>query len=364
MSSSLGKMFRVTIFGESHGPCIGVVIDGCPAGLMIDEGGIREELRRRSPREPEISTSRREPDEVKILSGVFRGYTTGAPLCMLVRNEDVRSHNYHEVRYRPRPGHADYTAYVKYGGYNDYRGGGIFSGRITVAMVMAGAIARKILAHFGIKIIAHTIEIGGIKARRPSMELIEELASRSPVGCADLKASAEMVKVIKEARRLGDSVGGVIEVIALNVPPGVGEPVFDTLEGDLAKAFFAIPGVKGVEFGAGFKAASMKGSEYNDQFIIRHGRIATKSNNAGGIQGGISNGMPIICRIAFRPPSSIRRPQRTVDLRTLKETVLRLQGRFDPCIVPRALPIVKAMMAIVLTDHMIQAGMIPRVIKE
>ncbi len=366
MSFSLGKLFRITVFGESHGTCIGVVVDGCPAGLSLTEADVQKELDRRRAKYPGITTSRKEPDKVRILSGVFNGFTTGAPICMVVYNEDVKSDYYELIKHRPRPGHADYTAYLKYGGFNDYRGGGIFSGRITVAMVAAGGVATKLLSNLGIKVLAHTVNIGGIEATNYDLsdaDAVESLIEKSPVGCADLKASEEMTELIKRISERGDTVGGIAEVVILNVPPGIGEPLFDTLDGDLAKAFLAIPGVKGVEFGVGFKAALMLGSQYNDEFSIVGGRIITKTNNSGGIQGGLSNGMPIVCRVVFRPPSSVKVPQRTVDLITHEEVELRLEGRYDACILPRALPVLKSVAATVLVDHLIAAQKIPRVLK-
>ncbi len=366
MSFSLGKLFRVTVFGESHGVGVGVVVDGCPAGLNLSESDIQVELDRRRPKNPEISTPRTEPDRVRILSGVFNGFTTGAPITMVVFNEDVKSDYYELIRYRPRPGHADYVAYVKYGGFNDFRGGGIFSGRVTVAMVAAGAIALKLLSRFGIKIVAHTVNINGIEARNydlSDINSLEEVVERSPIGCADPKASEEMLGLVKKVGEVGDSVGGIAEVVISNLPPGIGEPFFDTLDGDLAKAFFSIPGVKGVEFGVGFKAASMLGSQYNDSFSLANGRVVTKTNNSGGIQGGLSNGMPVVCRVVFRPPSSIRIPQRTVDLIKYEEVELSLSGRYDPCILPRALPVLRSAAALVLVDHLIISHVMPRVLR-
>ena len=339
-----------------------MVVDGCPAGLKLNVESIQRELNRRKPKGP-LSTSRVEEDRVEILSGVFRGFTTGAPICMVVWNRDVSSEEYERLRFTPRPGHADYTAYVKYGGYSDYRGGGRFSGRITAGFVMAGAVAKALLNLIGVEVLAHTVEIAGIRAEAVGLENIRKLAPKSPVGCADPEASRRMVKAILEASRSGDSVGGVVECVALNVPVGLGEPVFDTLDGDIAKALFSIPAVKAVEFGLGFELARLKGSESNDEFTVKDGRVVTETNRCGGILGGISNGMPIVCRVAFKPPSSIRKPQRTVNLRSMEETVIKVRGRHDPCIVPRVLPIVEAMVSIVLVDHAIRGGFIPRVIR-
>jgi chorismate synthase len=360
---SLGEMFRVTSFGESHGKCVGVVVEGCPAGLKISEQMVQEELDRRRAVQTIYSTPRMEEDKVEIVSGVFNGFTTGAPICMIVWNREFDSKPYDSIRFTPRPGHADYTAYMKYGGFNDYRGGGRFSGRITIGFVMAGAVAKKILSILDIEVIAYTVEIAGIRAKVKDILEVKENVRKSVVGCPDLKASNMMVEAISSAKEDGDSVGGVIECVALNVPVGLGEPVFKTLEGELARAFYAIPGVKGVEFGAGFDVAKMRGSENNDQYILKGGRVVTRTNNCGGVLGGISNGMPIVCRVAVKPPSSISREQDTVDLARMEETKLKVVGRHDACIVPRALPVVESMMAIVLVDNAIKAGIIPRVLR-
>ncbi len=362
MSNSLGKMFTVTSFGESHGRCVGVIIDGCPAGLPVSEDDIQKEVDKRKPTSP-IATTRSEAEKVEIISGISEGYTTGAPVCLLTWNTDIDSKEYERVKSLPRPGHADYTAFVKYGGFNDYRGGGRFSGRITVGFVMAGAVAKKLLERLNIEIIAHTVEIGGIEAAKKDPAEIRAAVEKNSLRCADSKAAEEMLKVIEKAKAEGDSLGGIIEGIALNVPVGLGEPVFDTLEGDLAKAIFAIPAVKGVEFGSGFSAARKRGSENNDSFAIENGRIVTTTNNAGGILGGISNGMPIVLRAAVKPTSSIAVRQDTVDMVEMKNTTIEVKGRHDACIVPRAVPVVEAMMAVILCDFSLRAGIIPEVIK-
>jgi chorismate synthase len=362
MGNSLGKNFIVTSFGESHGKCIGIVIDGCPAGLPITEKDIQVELDKRKPVDSVASTKRVEEDKVDVLSGIFKGHTTGATVCLVVWNNDIDSGNYEKNRDLLRPGHADFTALMKYGGYNDYRGGGRFSGRITAGFVMAGAIASKLLNLAGIKVLAHTVEIGGIKADAANLAAIRKI-DKSPLKCADPEAVKKMLGAIEQARKEGDSLGGIIEGIALNVPAGLGEPVFDTLEGDIAKALFAIPAVKGVEFGAGFAAVKMKGSENNDAFCIRRGKIVTVSNNSGGILGGISNGMPIVCRVAVKPTPSIGQKQKTVNIDKMGNDELENKGRHDVCIVPRAVPVVSAMMAITLCDYALQAKIIPEVIK-
>ena len=362
MGNTIGKLFCVTSFGESHGPCIGVVLDGCPAGLPLTEEDIQHEVDKRRPDPTAGGTGRREGDRVRIVSGILNGYTTGAPLCMIVSNEDINSHPYEDTRFLPRPGHADYAAHIKYGGFNDFRGGGRFSGRVTAGFVMAGAVASKLLFGIGVKVIVHTVQIDNIQAAECSPLEITDKIWENPVRCADPETAIKMIKKIEEIKNKGDSLGGIVEAIAIDVPAGLGEPVFDTLEGDLAKAFFAIPAVKGVEFGAGFKAAAMRGSENNDRYITKNGKIVTATNNAGGISGGISNGMPITARVAFKPTPSISRRQRTIDLRNLTETEITVKGRHDACIVPRAVPVVEAMMAIILCDFAMRARLIKEVI--
>ncbi|MFC2065961.1 chorismate synthase [Chloroflexota bacterium] len=363
MGNSLGRLFTITSFGESHGRCVGVIIDGCPAGLPVNEGDIQREVDKRHPGGNVAATRRVEEDKVEILSGVFNGFTTGAPICMSIWNKDVDSSEYEKSRFLPRPGHADYTAFVKYGGFNDFRGGGRFSGRITATFVMAGAIARKLLGLNGMEVLAHTVEIGGIKARLKEFDDIKENVEKNPLRCADMEAAGEMSRLIEKVKEEGDSLGGIIEGIALNVPVGLGEPVFNTLDGDLAKALLAIPAVKGVEFGSGFSAAGKSGSENNDPFIVKDGEIVTVTNNAGGILGGISNGMPILVRVAVKPTASIAKNQSTVDIKDMGKVSLAVRGRHDVCIVPRAVAVVEAMMAVTLCDFAMRAGLIPRVVK-
>ncbi|MCK4862700.1 MAG: chorismate synthase [Dehalococcoidales bacterium] len=363
MQNNIGSLFTVTSFGESHGKCVGVVIDGCPAGLPLAIADIQKEVDRRRAGEGAASTTRQEKDRVEILAGVSDGFTTGAPVCLLIANEDVKDADYADIRFRLRPGHADFTAYTKYGGFNDWRGGGRFSGRITATFVMAGAVAGKLLDTIGVEIVAHTVEIGGIAAGPVEYDDIKKKAGDDPLYCADPSASKKMTELIAMTKQEGDSLGGIIEGIALNVPVGLGEPVFDSLDGELAKALLAIPAVKGVEFGAGFAVARKKGSENNDPFILQGDRIVTATNNAGGILGGISSGMPIVVRVAVKPTSSIAREQATVDIQKMASTGLRIEGRHDVCIVPRAVPVVEAMMAVTLCDFAMRAGLIPRVIK-
>jgi len=300
---------------------------------------------------------------VEILSGIFNGFTTGAPICLLVWNKNIDSSEYEKTRFLPRPGHSDYTAFIKYGGFNDYRGGGMFSGRITAAPVMAGAIAKKLLSLNGIEIVAATIEIGGIKANPVSLEKIKENVAGNPLRCADLATVDEMTAAVTGAKEEGDSLGGIIEGIAINVPVGLGEPLIDTLDGELAKALFSIPAVKGVEFGSGFSGSRSRGSDNNDQFTIDNDKIVTKTNNSGGILGGISNGMPIVVRVAVKPTSSIANNQQTVNLSNLQAADLTVKGRHDACIVPRAVIIVESVMALTLCDFMMRAGLIQGVIK-
>lgn len=356
-ANTIGERFRVTVIGESHGPLIGAIIDGVPAGLPISEGDIQPMLDLRRPHGELYSTGREEPDSVRIASGLYRGMTTGGPLTLLIENRDVDSRPY-EGPPIPRPGHADYTAWIKYGGRNDPRGGGRFSGRMTAAFVASGAVALKLLRRIGVEVLAYTVEIGGVRAHADLS--VEEKRRRyeDPLRCPDHEASKSMEEKIMKARRDGDSVGGIVECLVVDVPAGLGEPIIDTLDGDLAKAMFAIPAVKGIEFGAGFKAARLRGSENNDQFTVEDGKVVTLTNNAGGILGGISNGMPIAFRVAFKPVSSIARKQRSVRLDTMEEVELIVKGRHDICIVPRAVPIVESMTAIVIVDHVLRAGII------
>ncbi|MCL0091700.1 chorismate synthase [Dehalococcoidales bacterium] len=358
MGNSFGKLFTITSFGESHGRCVGITIDGCPAGLPITEGDIQRELDKRKP-----GAARVEEDKVELLSGIFNGFTTGAPICLLIWNKDIDSSEYEKNRFLPRPGHADYTAFAKYGGFNDFRGGGRFSGRITATFVLAGAIAKKLLKLSDIEVLAHTIEIGGVKAQAKEFDEIKENVEKNQLRCADLEAARAMAGLIEKVKEEGDSIGGIIEGIGRNVPTGLGEPVFDTLDGELAKALLAIPAVKGIEFGAGFSVAKKRGSENNDPFIIKNGKIVTVTNNTGGILGGISNGMPIVVRVAIKPTASIIKSQQTVNIEQMKEVSLAIRGRHDTCIVPRAVVVIESMMAVILCDFAMRAGLIPRVIK-
>ncbi len=355
--NTFGKKFRVTTFGESHGRAVGVIVDGCPPGLELSEEDVQRELDRRRPGQSKITTQRKEEDKVEILSGVFEGKTLGTPIAMVVYNRDIDSSPYYELRNKPRPGHADLTYFLKYKHY-DFRGGGRASGRETLARVAAGAIAKKLLEKINVEILAHTIEIHGIKARELSIAEIRKNAEKSLVRCADLETAKKMEEEIIKAKKEGDSVGGVIELIALNVPPGLGEPVFDKLDADIGKAMLSIGAVKGVEIGLGFGFARKKGSEVKDELYLSEGKIKTYSNNAGGILGGISNGMPIVVRVAVKPTPSIAKPQRTVDLKKKEEVTIEIKGRHDPCIVPRVLVVCEAMLALVLVDHALRSGVL------
>lgn len=365
MNNSLGEIFRITSFGESHGDCVGIVIDGCPAGLPLFVEDIQREAdKRKSGRNRPLATARKEEDRVEIFSGVFNDRTTGAPICLAIWNRNIDSSEYERVKDLIRPGHADFTAFEKYGGFHDWRGSGRFSGRITAGFVMAGAVAKKLLSAIGVELVAHTVEIGGVRSNPPqSVSDIRAAMVENEVSCADAAAAIKMIEAIKEAGRDGDSVGGIIEVRVNGLPVGVGEPVFDTLEGCLAKAYFAIPAIKGVDFGAGFAVARMKGSEDNDAYDVVDGRIITTTNNAGGILGGISSGMPVVARLAVKPTPSIAKLQRSVDLSTNEPTTITVGGRHDTCIVPRAAAVAESMTAVVLADLAIRAGKIGRILK-
>ena len=365
MSNTIGRLYRVTSFGESHGRCVGVVVDGCPAGHRLDLEHMQAELDRRRPGQSSVSTPRREDDRVEVLSGVFNGVTTGAPVCMLVWNRDMDSTRYEELRWTPRPGHADYTAEKRYGGHQDYRGGGRFSGRITAGYMMAGALAKQVLAAtHGIEVLGYTSHVGLTAAPDVPLDRVRENMERNLVRCPDPDAAREMERNILKARDEGDSLGGTVRCVVLNVPPGVGQPVFDTLEGDLAKALFGVPAVKAVEFGAGTALASMRGSESNDPYKVVGGRVETASNNMGGVLGGVSTGAPIEFTVTFKPTPSVSRPQKTVNLKTLKETTMIIEGRHDPCIVPRAVPVVESVAAMVILDQMMQRGHVRQVLGE
>jgi chorismate synthase len=345
MGSTYGKAFRITTWGESHGPALGVVIDGCPAGLEVSEELIQHDLDRRRVGQSKVTSPRNERDRVQILSGVFEGRTTGAPISLITWNADSDSSKYDIIRDMYRPGHADYTYTAKYG-LRDHRGGGRSSARETWGRVAAGAIARQLLRGAGIDVYAFTVQIGEVVARTFDRASIDQNLVRA----ADPEAAERMVTAIEQVKAEKDSLGGIVEVRAENVPPGLGEPTADKLDAMIAQAMLSIPATKGVEIGHGFAAASLRGSQHNDAFYVDElGRVRTRTNNAGGTLGGISNGEPIIARVAIKPTSSISRDQETVDLAGNTRTIL-VEGRHDPCVVPRAVPVVEAMLCLVLAD--------------
>ncbi|MCH7757535.1 MAG: chorismate synthase [Thaumarchaeota archaeon] len=355
--NSIGQRLVLTSFGESHGKAIGAVLDGCPAGLEIDEKEIQKMLDYRKPGTSLITTQRKEGDKVEIISGVFRGFTTGAPITLMIWNTDQKSRDYENLKTKLRPGHSDYPAMIKYNHFNDFRGGGRFSGRLTATHVMGGAIARKLLkVTLGIETNSYTTQIGKITMKKEFELKMAKSIYKNDVRCPDEKIAKKMRSSILNARKNGDSLGGIIESITTNVPVGLGEPIFSSLESDLSKAIFSIPSVKGIEFGSGFEGSKLFGSENNDLYTIKRGKIVTKTNNSGGILGGLSNGMPITIRIAFKPASSIAKKQSTVDIKTKKITTLQIQGRHDPCVVPRAPPVVDSLVALTLADHALLAG--------
>lgn len=345
--NSFGKLFKLTTFGESHGPAIGGVIDGCPSGLEIDFGAIQAEMNRRKPGQSEIVTQRKEPDSVEFLSGIFEGKTTGTPIGFIIRNADQRSKDYSHIKDVYRPSHADYTYEKKYGN-RDYRGGGRSSARETACRVVAGAIAKQLLK--GIRINAYTSSVGDIYLKKPYQELDFSKTEANAVRCPDEKTAELMINRIKEIRKEGDTIGGTVTCVLQNVPIGLGEPVFDKLHAELGKAMLSINAVKGFEYGSGFCGVQMKGSEHNDLF---NADGTTKTNLSGGIQGGISNGMDIYFRVAFKPVATIIQKQDTLDS---SGNIVEMQGkgRHDPCVVPRAVPIVEAMAALVIADYYLQ----------
>ena len=350
MKNTFGEQLSITLFGESHGTAIGAVIDGIASGIEVDEDFIRSQLSLRRPVN-KLSTPRQETDLFEIVSGVYNGYTTGTPICIIIPNGDTRSADYDRFKTTPRPSHADYTALCRYNGFSDPRGGGHFSGRITAAIVASAAIVIPALKKKGITVATHISSIADIRDRQfEDFNADCEKLNKSEFAVLDVEMGEKMKEVIIKASAEGDSVGGVLETAVVGLPAGVGEPWFDTLEGVLAKALFSIPAVKGVEFGAGFKLCSMRGSEANDAFAVSDGKIITKTNNSGGINGGISNGMPIIFRCAVKPTPTISLEQETVDIGKMENTMLAGGGRHDPCIVHRARVVVDSITALALCD--------------
>ncbi len=351
--NSFGKFFRITTFGESHGKAVGVLIDGVKPNLPFSLDGIQKELNRRRPGQSGVTTPRNESDQVQVLSGVFEGKTLGSPICLLIWNKDQNSKAYESIKDLFRPGHAAFTYLSKYG-IQDYRGGGRSSARETAGRVAAGALAKQLLAKRGIQIIAYTKQVGNIVAKNVDVSFIE----KNPVRCADEIAAKKMERAILKVKKEGDSLGGVVEAVVKNCPAGLGEPVFDKLEADLAKALLSIPAIKGFEIGSGFASAKMKASEHNDEFYKdkKTGKVRTKTNYAGGILGGISNGEDIVVRVAIKPPSSILKPQETVDTKGNKRTI-KVEGRHDPCLCPRAVPVIESMIALVIADHLLRQSL-------
>ena len=341
-------MMDYTIFGESHGPAVGVLLRDVPPGLPVDEEFICRQLLRRAPQDP-LSTARHEPDQVEVLSGVYQGVTTGMPVCLLLRNRDVRSADYDALRHTPRPSHADYTAWVQSGGRNDPRGGGAFSGRLTAPLCIAGGICLQLLKKRGIEVISRIASIGSVEDVTP----LTVSTADKPFPVVDDAVGETMRAEIAAAKAEGDSVGGIVECAVLGLPVGLGGPLFDGMEGRISSIVFGIPAVKGIEFGIGFGAARLRGSENNDPFVVENGTVRTTTNHCGGILGGITNGMPLTFRAAFKPTPSIAKEQQSVNLNTLTPEILRVRGRHDPCIVPRAVPCIEAAAAIAVYDALL-----------
>jgi chorismate synthase len=350
MANAFGHLFRITTWGESHGGGVGVVVDGCPPRIELTEADIQPDLDRRRPGQSKIVTPRNEQDRVQILSGTFEGQTLGTPICLWVRNEDARPEAYTEMASKFRPSHADYTYFAKFG-IRNWQGGGRSSARETIGRVAAGAIAKKILRQrYGVEVLAYVKQVQRLMARvNPEAVTAKEIETNI-VRCPDPLVAERMIRLIERMRRAGDSVGGIVEGVARGVPPGWGEPVFDRLEADLAKAMLSLPASKGFDIGSGFGSVLMTGRQHNDAFRMRGGKVRTVSNHSGGIQGGISNGETIYFRVAFKPVATVMHEQETVDT-NLKNTTLKGRGRHDPCVLPRAVPIVEAMTALVLLDH-------------
>ncbi|MBB6326782.1 chorismate synthase [Algoriphagus iocasae] len=353
MGNSFGKLFKITTFGESHGVALGVTLEGCPAGLEIDEAKIRLEMQRRKPGQSKITTQRKEEDEIEILSGVFEGKSTGTPIGIVIRNADQKSKDYSHISDKFRPSHADYTYFEKYG-IRDYRGGGRSSARETAARVAAGAIAKQLLDHYGVTVQAFVSQVGNLKLEKPYQELNLGLAEENIVRCPDPELADQMIQLIDEVRLDRDTIGGVVTCVIKNTPVGIGEPVFDRLHAELGKAMLGINAVKGFEYGSGFDGVTMRGSQHNDAFIKEGDKVKTKTNFSGGIQGGISNGEDIYFRVAFKPVATIMKDQESINEAGESITVSG-KGRHDPCVVPRAVPIVEAMAALVIADNIILA---------
>lgn len=361
MSSTYSGSIKVSIFGESHSDAIGAVLDNIPAGEKIIFDEIIMQMQRRVPGHDNISTDRKENDIPEVISGILNGYTTGAPVCAIIKNNNVNSEDYKNLKDLIRPGHSDYSANIKYRGFNDKRGGGHLSGRLTAGLTFCGAICRQILEHRGVVIGAHAYSIFDVFDKKFEGNLSDKLLinlSRERFPVIDRNKKEEMMERILQVQKDGDSIGGIIECAIKNIPPGVGAPIFDGVENKISSLIFAIPAIKGIEFGAGFSSAKMRGSQNNDPFVINGGKVATYTNNHGGILGGISSGMPIIFRCAVKPTPSISRPQKTVNIKSKLMQEISISGRHDPCIVPRAVPVVESVAAIALLDLFKEAGLL------
>lgn len=352
MSSTYGENIKLTVFGQSHGPAIGMTLDGVPAGLKVDFDELQSFLNRRAPGQNSYSTPRREADIPEFLSGIVNGYTCGAPITAIIHNTNTRSGDYEAFKNLPRPGHADYTARVKYGEHHDAAGGGHFSGRLTATICIAGGLCKQWLADKGMHIGAHIVAIGGVVDEPVYLDWVSpdftQIGKDFPV--LNPEAGKKMQEKITAAKKAGDSVGGLIECIATGIPAGIGEPIFGGMESRIAQIIYGIPAVKGLDFGSGFSGSYMLGSENNDPFGVKDGKIVTLTNNAGGILGGITSGMPLVFQVAIKPTPSISLPQQTVSLTDMEETTLEIKGRHDPCIVPRAVPVIEAAAAIAIFD--------------
>ena len=360
MGNTFGQLFRITTFGESHGGGVGVVIDGCPPNIPLEAADVQKELDRRRPGQSSITTQRQEEDQCEILSGVFSGRTLGTPIAILIRNRDARPQDYEAMAQTFRPSHADFTYQAKYG-IRNWQGGGRASARETIGRVAGAAVARKVLGEFiaALEIVAWVSQVHTVGSEVDRTRVTRTDVDQTAVRCPDAKAASEMKALIEQAAKDGDSLGGLIECVARNVPPGLGEPVFDKLEADLARAVMSLPASKGFEIGSGFAGVKMRGSEHNDPFRMEGGRVRTTTNRSGGVQGGISNGEEIYFRVAFKPTSTIAREQETVTAAG-KETTLQARGRHDPCVLPRAVPLIESMTALVLCDHFLrQRALVP-----
>lgn len=359
MSSTYGERLKLSIFGQSHGPSIGMTLDGIPAGLPVDFEKLQQFLNRRAPGLNDHSTTRKEEDKPEFLAGIVDGYTCGAPIAAVIANNNTHSVDYSNLRDCPRPGHADYTAQMKYGGYQDVAGGGHFSGRLTAPLCIAGGLCKQWLENMGVRIAAHIVAIGGVVDEpgvyldwaKPELDLIQpDFPVLNP------EAGVKMKEAISAAKAEGDSVGGLVECIATGLPAGLGEPMFGGMESKIAQIIYGIPAIKGLNFGSGFAGAYMRGSENNDQFYIDDGKVKTRRNYAGGILGGITNGMPLVFEVAVKPTPSISKPQKSISLSRMEEMELIVKGRHDPCIVPRAVPVIEAAAAIAIYDAVLLSG--------